>query len=102
MFLHETNTFYCVTVDFSLENCECSKVPVASSKVHPGWGNFKQTTGVIKMGSAIKMIRRGQFACYRNAVVYIALCCTYIFLLVDENISISKTCSYVSPFRYII
>ena len=69
MFLHETNAFYCVTVDFSVENCECSKVPVAGSKVHPGWGSFKQNIGVIRMGSAIKMIIRGQFVCYRNAVV---------------------------------
>jgi len=27
MFLHENNTFYFVTVDFYVENCECSKVP---------------------------------------------------------------------------
>jgi len=64
MFLHETNTVYFVTVDFSVENCECSELPVAGSKAHPGWGIFKQNTGVIKIGSAIKMIRRGQFACY--------------------------------------
>jgi len=88
MFLQETNAFYCVTVDFSVENCECSKVLFAGSKVHPGWGSFKQDTVVIKIGSAIKIIRRGQFACYRNAVMYIALCCNYIFLLVDENIKI--------------
>jgi len=71
MFLHETNTFYCVTGDLSVENCECSKVPTAGTKVHPGWGSFKQTIGVIKIGSAIKMIRHGQFACYGNTVVYI-------------------------------
>jgi hypothetical protein len=27
MFLQETNTFYCVTLYFSTENCECSKLP---------------------------------------------------------------------------
>jgi hypothetical protein len=83
IFLHETNTFDCVTVGFSVENCVCSKVPVAGSKVYPGWGSFKQNAGVIKMGSVIKMIRSGQFAYYGNAVVYVSVCCNYLFLLID-------------------
>ena len=75
MFLHEINTFYFVTFDFSLEKCECSKVPLTGSMVTRGWGRFKQIKGVTRMGSAMKMIRRGEFAYYvtigGNIIVYI-------------------------------
>jgi len=55
--LHETCTFYCVTAEFSVENCEYWKFI-------PGWSNFKENTGVSKMGSAFKMTRRREFAYY--------------------------------------
>ena len=41
VFFDETNSFYCVTVYFSVENCECSKVPLTGPKVPPGWGSFE-------------------------------------------------------------
>ena len=62
--LHETNTFCCVTVDLSVENCDCSKVMRTGSKVPSGWGSLQQNTGVTKMGSAFKTIRYGEFAYY--------------------------------------
>ena len=57
IFLHETNTFCCVTVDRSVENYDCSKVP-------SGWDSCQQNTGVTKMDSAFKVIRHGEFAYY--------------------------------------
>jgi hypothetical protein len=64
IFLHETNTFFCVTVDLSVENCDSSKVTYTGSKVPSGWDSFQQNTGVTKMDSAFKMIRHGEFAYY--------------------------------------
>jgi hypothetical protein len=64
IFLHQTNAFCCVTVDLSVENCECSKATYTGSKVPSGWDSFKQNTGVSKMGSAFKVIRHGEFAYY--------------------------------------
>jgi hypothetical protein len=55
MFLHESNTFYYGTTDFSVENCECSKVL-------PGWGRIEQNIGLSKMGSAINRTGSGKLA----------------------------------------
>jgi hypothetical protein len=84
VFLDETNSYYCVTVYFSVENCECSKVPLTGSKVPPGWGSFERNTGVTEMGSAFKMIRPGEFANYiairGNIIVYVAFWCDHLSL----------------------
>jgi hypothetical protein len=37
VFFHDTNTFYCVTLNFSVENCECSNMPLSGRRVPPGW-----------------------------------------------------------------
>jgi len=38
-------------LDFPVENCECSNLPLTGSRVPPGWGSSKQNTGVTKIGS---------------------------------------------------
>jgi len=87
-FFDETNSVYCVTVYFSVENYECSKVPLTGSKVSPGWGSFKWNTGATEMGSAFKMITPGEFANYvaiggnTRVIVYVAICCDRLSLWV--------------------
>lgn len=83
-FFDETNSVYCVTVYFSVENCECSKVSLTGSKVPPGWGSFERNTAVTEMGSAFKMITPGEFANYiairgnTRIIVYAAFCCDHL------------------------
>lgn len=99
------HTFRCLTVDFPVENCECSNLPLTGSKVPHGWGSFKQITGVAKMGTVSKMIRRGGFAFYvivrGNVILYVSFCYNRLYLFVYlkcEDLKYVQTCltfSYV-------
>jgi len=84
--------FYCVTFDVSLQNCECSQMPL-------GGEAFLKNTGVTKMGSAFKMIRRGQSACYLivrgNIMTYVVFCCNYLSQLIHLQYKDLKKCSNV-------
>ena len=100
MFLHQTNILYCVTIDFSVENCECSKVP-------PGLGIFQQNTGVKNMGFVFKMSIHEEFTYYLkirgNIKVYVAFCCNNLSLLVQlQNQYFKKMfkCAPLSPTLY--
>ena len=84
MFLHET--YISLSVDFRVENFECSKLPLTGSKVPPGWGSFKQNTEVTKIGSASKTSRRGGFAYYLiaigNIIMYVSFYCNHLHLFI--------------------
>ena len=54
MILLETNTLYCVTINFSFKNFECLKVLFIGSKVLIVWGGFQQKTKLTKMGFFLK------------------------------------------------
>lgn len=87
--------FYYVTFDVSVQNCEFSRMSLG--------GEAFKNTWVTKMGSAFKMIRRGESACYLtvrgNIMAYVAFCYNYLSLLIHLQYSDLKNVqtSPISP-----